>query len=51
MKTIQLDDLKGDNVYTLEELITSCEELGRFKIQQVLDGENETGLFTFEVVL
>ena len=39
-----------DDLYTLEELITSCEELGLFKIQQVMDGEKETGLWTFEVV-
>ena len=28
-----------DDLYTLEELITSCEELGLFKIQQVMDGD------------
>ena len=39
-----------DDLYTLEELITSCEELGLFKIQQVFDGENETGLWTFEIM-
>lgn len=55
MKTVQLHTLlqqgvSKDKLYTLEELITSCEELGLFKIQQVLDGENETGLWTFEVV-
>ena len=51
MKQIQLKDIiKKDDLYTLEELITSCEELGLFKIQQVMNGEKETGLFTFEVV-
>lgn len=55
MKTVQMNALlkKGvgkENLFTLEELITSCEELGLFKIQQVLDGENETGLWTLEVV-
>jgi len=55
IKTIQMNTLlqqgvSRDNLYTLEELITSCEELGLVKIQQVLDGENETGLWTFEVV-
>lgn len=55
IKTVQMNDLlqqgvTRDNLFSLEELITSCEELGLFKIQQVLDGENETGLWTFEVV-
>ena len=55
MKQIQMKELlqKGhhkDDLYTLEELITSCEELGLFKIQQVFDGENETGLWTFEIM-
>ena len=55
IKTVQMNDLlqqgvTKDNLFSLEELITSCEELGLFKIQQVLDGENETGLWTFEVV-
>lgn len=55
MKQIQMKELlqKGhhkDDLYTLEELITSCEELGLFKIQQVMDGKNETGLWTFEVM-
>lgn len=51
MKTIQLKDLKcnKDDLYTLDELITSCEELGLFHIQKVLDGEIDTGLWTFEV--
>lgn len=54
MKQIQMKEIirKGhckDDLYTLEELITSCEELGLFKIQQVMDGEKETGLWTFEV--
>lgn len=55
IKTVQMKELlqqgvSKDNLFSLEELITSCEELGLFKIQQVLDGENETGLWTFEVV-
>ena len=55
IKTVQMNDLlqqgvSKDNLFSLEELITSCEELGLFRIQQVLDGENETGLWTFEVV-
>ena len=55
MKTVQMKQLlqKGiskDELYTLEELITSCEELGLFKIEKVLDGENDTGLWTFEVI-
>lgn len=51
MKTVQFNDLKcsKDDLYTLEELITSCEELGLFKIQKVMDGETDTGLWTFEV--
>lgn len=55
MKTIQMNDLikqgtSKEELYSLEELITSCEELGLFKIQQVIDGEKETGLWTFEVM-
>lgn len=54
MKKVQVSDLlkqgvPKDKLYTLEELITSCEELGLFRIQQVMDGENETGLWTFEI--
>ena len=49
MKKVQKSDVTGE-LYTLEELITSCEELGLFKIQKVYDGDIETDLWTFEVV-
>lgn len=46
MKTVQFDALNSskEDLYTLDELITSCEELGLFKIQKVLDGDVDTGL-------
>ena len=49
LKTVQLKEVEG-KTYTIEELITSCEELGLFKIQKVFDGDKDTGLWTFEVV-
>ena len=50
MKTIQIKDINVDNAYSTEELITTCEELGLFRIHKVMNGENETGLWTLEVL-
>ena len=50
LKKVQLSNVKKDETYSLEELITTCEELGLFKIQKVFDGKTDTGLWTFEVL-
>lgn len=54
MRTIQFDalhrhDIHPDELYNLEELIEAMEDLGGFRISKVLDGEKDTGLWTFEV--
>ena len=50
LKTIEKSKVAGDKLYSLEELITSCEELGLFKIQRVVENGVETPYFTFEVL-
>lgn len=52
MKTIQKKDCICEDIkmHTTEELVTMCEELGLFKIHKVMDGENETDLWTFTII-
>jgi len=50
IKTIEKSNVTESDLYSLEELITSCEELGLFKIQRVVENGVETPYWTFEVI-
>lgn len=50
IKTIEKSKVAEADLYSLEELITSCEELGLFKIHRVVENGVETPYFTFEVI-
>ena len=50
MKTIDINKVSKDELFTLEELILSCEELGGFEIRRVTENENNTEFWTFNPI-